>query len=161
MEWRSTQPFKSGFRAGHGIGMVLVTLMNAHARRLIGNACNPVDSPGPLSSFQYHQSRYSSRILLSGLRLGGIALQWFESYLQNRFQKMVLGDCCSASWPPVYKVLQSSVLFLMLLKIYVKMLGEAIQKCWLACYQYADVVQLHLTLPVDPKEVAEAMNWFL
>lgn len=36
---------------------------------------------------------------LSGLGLDGTILLWFQYYLEDRFQKVLLVDCCSAPWP--------------------------------------------------------------
>lgn len=50
-------------------------------------------SPGSLSSFQYNLSWYLLDCLL-GLGLGGFGpILQFWSYLDSRFQSVVLGDC--------------------------------------------------------------------
>lgn len=35
---------------------------------------------------------------LSALVMGGIILRWFQSYIKDRFQSAVLGDCSLAPW---------------------------------------------------------------
>lgn len=43
---------------------------------------------------------------LSGLELGGIVLQWLQSYLEGRFHNVLLRGTCSAPWLLAYDVLQ-------------------------------------------------------
>lgn len=59
------------------------------------------------------------------LLLGDTILQWFQSFLKNKFQSVVLGDCCSAPWPLATGL---PILSLMVSSIYIKLLGEVIQR---------------------------------
>ncbi|KAF7246325.1 Phospholipase ABHD3, partial [Varanus komodoensis] len=83
---------------------------------------------------------------LAGLGVGGTALRWFCSYLNERFQKVVLGDYGSAPWQLCHGVPQGSILSPLLFNIYMKPLGEVIRRCGLRNHQYADDTQLYLSM---------------
>ncbi|XP_053169630.1 uncharacterized protein LOC128353010 [Hemicordylus capensis] len=117
--------------------------------------CVPVGSAGPLGSVRYHGILLGR---LSSMGIGGTVLQWFQSFLGGRVQKVVLGDYCLAPWPLACGVLQGSVLSPMLFNIYMKPLGEVIRGFGLSCQQYADHTQLYLSLSPDPREAVDVLN---
>ncbi|KAF7237949.1 RNA-directed DNA polymerase from mobile element jockey [Varanus komodoensis] len=90
-------PFQSSFRPGYGTESALVGLYDDLCReRDRGSASLLV-----LLDLSVAFDTINHGILLdrlAGLGVGGTALQWFLSYLNGRFQKVVLGDYGSAQW---------------------------------------------------------------
>ena len=81
------------------------------------------------------------RILLqklsSRLHLSKSAVHWFASYLEDRYQKVVIGDETSSNFKLQY-VPQGSVLGPLLFTLYTADLDEVIKKHGLSYHMYAD-----------------------
>ncbi|KAF7246934.1 Transmembrane protease serine 12 [Varanus komodoensis] len=144
---------RSGFRPGYGTEAALVALCREKDR---GSASLLV-----LLDLSAAFDTINHGILLdrlAGLGVGGTALQWFHSYLNDRFQKVVLGDYGSAPWQLCHGVLQGSILSTLLFNIYMKLLGEVIRRCGLRNHQYADDTQLYLSFSTNPGEAVAVLN---
>lgn len=102
-----------------------------------------------LSGKAYHQAWY-----VSGSPFRRQCYAVVLDYLENSFQKVVLGECFSAPWPLAYRVPppQSSILGPMLFNICVKLLGEVIQRFGQSCHQYTGE-RSHAT--ADSREAVE------
>ena len=86
---------------------------------------------------------------LCRMGIGGIVLQWFQTYLRGHFQRVALGDLTSAPWQLSYGVSQGTILFPMLFNIYMKLLGAVIRGFGAKCHQYADDTQLYLPVTTE------------
>ncbi|KAF7251784.1 Retrovirus-related Pol polyprotein from type-1 retrotransposable element R2, partial [Varanus komodoensis] len=150
-------PFKSGFRPGYGTEFALVTLYDDLCReRHRGSASLLV-----LLDLSTAFDTINCGILLDrlvGLEVGGTARQWFRSYLDGQFQKVVLGDFGSAPWQLCRGVPQGSFLSPLLFNIYMKPLGEVIRRFGLQNHQYTDDTQLYLSFSTDPGEAVAVLN---
>uniref|UniRef100_A0A8D2LDV0 Reverse transcriptase domain-containing protein n=1 Tax=Varanus komodoensis TaxID=61221 RepID=A0A8D2LDV0_VARKO len=150
-------PFQSGFRPGYGTESALVALYDDLCREKDRESASLLVLLDPSAAFD----TIDHGILLdrlAGLGVGGTALQWFRSYLNGQFQKVVLGDYGSAPWQLCHGVPQGSILSPLLFDIYMKMLGEVIRRCGLRNHQYADDTQLYLSFSTNPGEAVAVLN---
>lgn len=101
-------------------------------------------------------------VLLNRLRmrygLRGPALQWMESYLQDRKQRVVIGQESSDYEELNTGVPQGSVLGPLLFSLYVQPVGDIIRRHGLQFHHYADDLQLMLTFELNAQSLLEAMR---
>ncbi|KAF7235229.1 Protein TANC1 [Varanus komodoensis] len=150
-------PFQSGFRPGYGTESALVALYDDLCRGKDRGSASLLVLLDLSAAFD----TIDHGILLDrlvGLGVGGTAWQWFLSYLDGQFQKVVLGDFGSAPWQLCHGVPQGSILSPLLFNIYMKQLGEVIRRCGLRNHQYADDTQLYLSFSTNPGEAVAVLN---
>ncbi|KAF7252606.1 putative RNA-directed DNA polymerase from transposon BS [Varanus komodoensis] len=150
-------PFQSGFRPKYGTESALVALYDDLCRERDRGSVSLLVLLDLSAAFD----TINHGILLNrlaGLGVGGITWRWFRSYLNGRFQKVVLGDYGSAPWQLCHGVPQGSILSPLLFNIYMKRLGEVIRRCGLRNHQYADDTQLYLSFSTNPGEAVAVLN---
>ncbi|KAF7247959.1 putative RNA-directed DNA polymerase from transposon BS [Varanus komodoensis] len=150
-------PLQSSFRPGYGTESALVALYDDLCREKDRGSASLLVLLDLSAAFD----TIDHGILLdrlAGLGVRGTALQWFHSYLNGRFQKVVLGDYGSVPWQLCHGVPQGSILSPLLFNIYMKPLGEVIRRCGLQNHQYADDTQLYLSFSTNPGEAVAVLN---
>ena len=84
-------------------------------------------------------------------------LQWFNSYLTNRYQVVRIHSTVSDSIPVEYGVPQGSILGPLLFSVYVNDLPEAPRNCSTECY--VDDTKLFVSFhSQDTQQIVEEMN---
>ena len=112
-------PFQSDFRPSYGTETALVTLVNdLWRKRYMENVFVLL----VISAAFYTTNHGTPLDCLSGMWLGGIALQWLWFFLDRRTWRVVLRDSCPTTWLMTCGVPQDSVLSSMLFSIYMNLL---------------------------------------
>lgn len=70
-----------------------------------------------------------------------------------------MGECPSSPQDPPRRVAQGFIFSPLLLKVYMKLLGEIMWRFGVKCHQHADDTQLHLFFPSDPGPQVYTDNW--
>ena len=84
-------------------------------------------------------------ILKCEIGIDGVALKWFASFLQNRTQKVKVGDSYSIESLLRYRVAQGSVLGPLLFNIYIRSLRKYLKRTKFTIFGFADDHQLFKT----------------
>ena len=144
------ESFQSAYRANHSTETALLRVVNdilyeVDNRKIV--MLNLLDLSAAFDTIDHD-------ILLRRLELTfgitGSVLEWFKSYLTDRFQTVVVGDERSSKCPLKCGVPQGSVLGPVLFTIYTQPLANVIRKFNVSYHFYADDTQIYGSfLPQD------------
>ena len=85
------------------------------------------------------------------------ALSWFKSYLEDRFQSVVIGSNTSTESKLNWGVPQGSVMGPVLFSMYTAQLEDVVKANGVDCMIYADDTQLYVTMKPDNRQDAKAL----
>ena len=91
--------------------------------------------------------------------VSGPALEWFASYLSERYQYIRIGKLTSSKRQISSGVPQLSVLGPLLFTMYISPLGDVIRKHGIHVHMYADDVQLYISFrPCDQRKALHELQ---
>ena len=142
--------FQSAYKVGHSTETALLCIKNEIHLALskgMPTALVLLDLSAVFDSID-HDTLLSC--LSARFGFAGWALNWFRSYLQDRFQSVKIGSCLSNLFKLKFGVPQGSVLGPLLFSLYTTSLGQVIRKYTGVKYHfYADDTQLFIHLSPD------------
>ncbi len=147
---------QSGFSSGHSTETALLSVVEALQERIPNLQYFNI-----LLDLSAAFDMVNHQILLSTLLAKGIsgtALQWFESYLSDRFFKVSWRGEVSKSQHLATGVPQGSVFGPLLFSVYMTSLGSVIQKHGFSYHCYADDTQLYLSFHPDDLTIAARIS---
>lgn len=149
-------PLQSGFRKGHSTTTVLTDMLDNILRSLDNGYATVLI----FLDFSKAFDTIDHSLLCAKLRYYGFdntSVNFFESYLNNRSQSVVMDNNCSNSCTITSGVPQGSVLGPILFLIYTADIFNSIQFCRIHCY--ADDSQLDYSfVPNDVNRACENIN---
>ena len=139
------EPFQSAYRQNHSTETALLRVLN-DLNEVVDNGETTLLCLLDLSAaFDTIDHKILIRRLESTFGIRGSALKWFESYLSNRIQSVIIGDATSVERTLPFGVPQGSVLGPELFVLYTKSVGNIIKSHDLDYQLYADDSQMYDT----------------
>lgn len=164
-------PLQSAYRAGHSTESAMLKIKTDIDIILDGGDAALLVLLDLSAAFDTIDHNILLERLEMNVRISGAALIWLKSYLENRWQRVVIHGSVSEPKKLNVGVPQGSVLGPLLFLIYVNPLRRVIDQYDLHRHSYADDIQLYTRLPTkadasaDIKKmsdcVAEIGDWML
>ena len=142
--------FQSAYKLGHSTETALLCIKNEMHLSLSKGMPTALVLLDLFAAFDTIDHDTLLSCLMSRFGFAGLALKWFISYLQDRFQSVKIGSSLSNLFKLKFGVPQGSVLGPLLFSLYTTPLGQVIRKYTGVRYHfYADDTQLFIHLSPD------------
>jgi hypothetical protein len=150
-----SERYQSAYRAGHSTETALLCMKN-NIDLALDEGCGVLLTLLDLSAAFDTIDHATLLSRLHSLGVTGIALSWIKSYLQGRFQSIVISSQCSNPTPLVTGVPQGSILGPFLFTAYIQPLGQILRKHHVMYHGYADDTQIYVKFKFDNDGLAAA-----
>lgn len=147
------EPFQSAYRKGHSTESALLRIQT-DIRTALGQKKVVLMAMLDLSAAFDTVDHDLLLATLSSIGIQGVALQWFQSYLNDRKQCVTIQASRSNAQPLRSGVPQGSVIGPILFNVYTRSLGALLRAHNVMYHLYADDAQIYLAC--DPLDIAAA-----
>ena len=139
------EPMQTAYRTGHSTETALLHVHNDILRAVDEQKAVALVLLDLSAAFDTIDHNIILSRLSKILGVDGIALKWFESYLEGRKQSVVINETLSSPDDVLYGVPQGSVLGPKLFTIYTLPIADIARKYNLEIHLYADDTQIYIT----------------
>jgi hypothetical protein len=152
------EKFQSAYRPGHSCETALLRIVN-DLFQIVDKGNTAILVLLDLSAaFDTIDHKLLLERLTSEFGITGRAIDWFESYLTSRTQKILVGTALSAEKQLVYGVPQGSVLGPLLFSLYTRQLANVIKRFMMNYHFFADDSQLYSAIPSNNQAAVSALQ---
>ena len=148
------EPLQSAYKAGHSTETALVRVHNDICTAMDQNQVTILVLLDLSAAFDTVDHSILLRRLSDVVGIKGKALEWFESYLVGRTQRVKVRDAFSREFELSCGVPQGSVLGPLLFTVYLLPLGDLVRKHGLSFHLYADDSELYIVFKPLPCQIA-------